>query len=140
MTTAYKYDIGISYASEQRDYVRKLERSLNKQGFICFVDYNEPERLWGEYLPEELRKIFVEECRIILVVLSAEYTQKDYTRFESRIACERELSGDSFLIIKTGDVTLPWLNSAYGYISASKYSPEQIAVKLKKKFQGTMPR
>ncbi len=131
----YNYDIGISYASEQREYVKKLERNLLEEGISCFVDYNEPERLWGEYIPEELRKIYIEECRFILLILSEEYTQKAYTKFESRIACERELSGDSFLIIKTGNYNLPWLNNTYGYITDSDYSAKEIAELIKKKFR-----
>lgn len=135
MRNKYKYDIGISYASEQRKYVQQLTDSLDKVGLKYFVDYNEPELLWGAYIPEALRKIYIEESQIVLVILSSEYTEKAYTKFESRIACERELSGDSFLIIKTDDVTLPWLNSTYGFINSSKYSTEEIAILLKKKLQ-----
>lgn len=135
MRSKYKYDIGISYASEQKKYVKQLTDSLDKAGLEYFVDFNEPERLWGAYIPEELRKIYVEESRIILVILSSEYTEKAYTKFESRIACERELSGDSFLIIKTDDVTLPWLNSTYGFIDSSQYSVDEIVNFLKKKLQ-----
>lgn len=135
MRSKYKYDIGISYASEQKKYVKQLTDSLDKAGLEYFVDFNEPERLWGTYIPEELRKIYAEESRIILVILSSEYPEKAYTKFESRIACERELSGDSFLIIKMDDATLPWLNSTYGYINSSQYSVDEIANFLKKKLQ-----
>lgn len=135
MNRKYKYDIGISYATEQIEYVKKIECQLNEQGITCFIDYKEPERLWGEYIPEELRKIYVEECKIILVILSEEYTRKAYTKFESRIACERELSGDSFLIIKMGDFILPWLNKTYGFLDASKYTTKEIAGFIKKKSQ-----
>lgn len=135
MTGKYRYDIGISYASEQRDYVKQLTKSLDKMKLTYFVDFNEPERLWGEFIREELRKIYVEESRIILVILSSAYTEKAYTKFESRIACERELSGDSFLIIKTEDVTLPWLHDTYGYLNSSDYSTDEIAKFLKKKYR-----
>lgn len=135
MRSNYKYDIGISYASEQKKYVKQLTDSLEKAGLKYFVDFNEPERLWGAYIPEELRKIYVEESRIILVILSSEYTEKAYTQFESRIACERNLSGDSLLIIKMDDVTLPWLNSTYGFMESSNYSVDEIVNFLKKKLQ-----
>ena len=138
MKKIYKYDIGISYAREQMDYVKKIEEALNKQGITCFIDYKEPERLWGEYLPEELRKIYTQECRAILVILSEEYTKKAYTKFESRIACEREISGDTFLIIKTGDFSLPWLNSTYGFLKSTQYSTDEIAKFIKKKFSNPM--
>lgn len=133
MKKIYKYDIGISYASEQREYVKNLEISLKKQGITCFIDYNEPERLWGEYIPEELRTIYSKECRMILIIISKEYTEKNYTKFESRIACERELLGESLLIIKMGDFTLPWLNNTYGYLDSSKYTTDEIAGYIKKK-------
>lgn len=140
MSYKYKYDIGISYASEQRAYVKQLTDSFDKMGLKYFVDYNEPERLWGEYIPETLRKIYIEESQIILVILSSAYTEKAYTKFESRIACERELSGDTFLIIKTENVTLPWLNSTYGYLESSNYSTDEIAKLLKKKYWATKSR
>ena len=130
----YKYHIGISYASEQKEYVRKLQKSLEKFGINCFVDYLEPERLWGEYVPEKLRKIYIEECKLILVCLSKEYTEKDYTIFEGRLACERSLSGNTFLILKIDDVDLPWLNKTYGYLDAAKYPTDKIAEFIKKKY------
>lgn len=133
MAKKFKYDIGISYASEQRDYVKEIESSLQKNGMKCFVDYKEPEVLWGEYLPEKLRSIYMNECRTILIFLSKEYAEKNYTIFESRIACERQLSGNSFLLIKIDDVDLPWLNKTYGYINASQYTIEEITKMVKKK-------
>lgn len=131
---SYKYDIAISYATEQIDYVKEIVQLLDQYGVRTFVDYKEPERLWGEYIPEELRRVYSEESRVILIFLSKEYATKSYTRFESRIVCERSLAGDTFLIIKMDEVTLPWLNSTIGLVDNKMFSPGEIVRMLAKKF------
>ena len=93
----------------------------------------EPERLWGSYLPEELRKIYYNESKLIIIFLSKEYVQKGYTLFESRIAMEKSLENVSFLIIKFDDVVLPWLNTTIGYVSWSEYSVIKLAEMIQRK-------
>jgi hypothetical protein len=128
----YKYDIAISYASEQSQYVQNVVKALQEQSLTVFADYLEPHRFLGELLPEELRKIYHDESKHVLLFLSYEYIKKKYTQYEGRIVCERLLDGDKFFLIKIDDVTLPWLNSAIGYISM-EYTPQMIAQMIKKK-------
>lgn len=137
MKYKYKYDISFSYASEQKLFVEKLSNELTKLGVSVFVDYNEPERFWGSFLPEELRKVYFEESEIILIFLSHEYREKAFTSFEGRIAMEKSLQNKPFLIIKIDDVNLPWLNTAIGFINWNDYSTEQIANMLIKKLGKT---
>jgi len=129
----YKYDVAISYASEQRQYVLELCQELQKLDLKVFADFIEPERLWGSYLPEELRKIYYNESKIIIMFLSKEYAQKGYTLFESRIAMEKSLENISFLIIKYDDVELPWLNKTIGYVNWNEYSVLKLAEMIQRK-------
>lgn len=129
----YKYDVAISYASEQRQYVFELSQELQKLNLDVFADFIEPERLWGSYLPEELRKIYYNESKIIIIFLSNEYVQKGYTLFESRIAMEKSLTNLPFLIIKYDDVELPWLNTTIGYVNWGEYSLSELAKMIQKK-------
>jgi len=134
----HKYEIAFSYASEQKALVKKLSDKLIKLGVSVFADYLEPERFWGSFLPEELRKVYYEESKIILIFLSREYRDKAYTSFEGRIAAEKSLKNEHFLIIKTDDVDLSWLNTAQGFIKWADYSVEQIANMLMKKLGKTV--
>lgn len=129
----YKYDVAISYASEQRRQALKLCEELQKLDLKIFADFIEPERLWGSYLPEELRKIYYNESKIIIIFLSKEYVKKGYTLFESHIAMEKSLENISFLIIKFDDVELPWLNTTIGYINWNEYSVLELAEMIQRK-------
>jgi len=110
----YKYDLAISYAGEQRHIAERLATLLQESEFSVFADFLEPERMWGEFLPEELRKVYYDESRYILILLSNEYAKKAYTLLESRIAMEKSLQGKSFLIIKLDEINLPWENTTIG--------------------------
>lgn len=123
----YKYDVAISYASEQRQCILELSKELNKLNLKIFADFIEPTRLWGTHIPEELRKIYYSESKVIIILLSSEYVQKSYTLFESRIAMEKSLTNAPFLIIKYDDVELPWLNTTIGYVNWRDYSISELA-------------
>lgn len=136
-TRKHKYDIAISYANEQKSYVKKLAEALLNHHMRIFADFLEPNRFWGEDLPTELRKIYHDECKYILIILSKEYAQKGFSQFEGKVASERHITGDKFFVIKYDDVTLPWLNTSIGYIDSSAYNETELAAllvdKIKKK-------
>ena len=49
-----QWDVVLSFAGAQRDYVGQVAGALKARGVRCFYDADEQIELWGKYLAEEL--------------------------------------------------------------------------------------
>ena len=85
----WRWDVALSFAEAQRDYVEQVARALIARGLRCFYDADEQIDLWGRYLTEELPAIYGERAAVVVVFVSAEYAARDWTRLERRAALNR---------------------------------------------------
>jgi len=46
--SAWRWDVALSFAGAQRDYVRQVAKALKARGVRCFYDADEQIDLWGE--------------------------------------------------------------------------------------------
>ena len=53
-----RWDVALSFAGAQRDYVGQVAEALKARGLRCFYDADEQVELWGKYLAEELPAIY----------------------------------------------------------------------------------
>src|SRR5260370_22811589 len=82
----WRWDVALSFAGAQRDYVGQVAEALQARGVRCFYDADEQIDLWGKYLAEELPAIYGEQAAAVVVFVSAEYVARDWTRLERRAA------------------------------------------------------
>ena len=61
----YQYDVGLSFAGEQRQYVEEVAANLKSRGIRIFYDDYEKETLWGKDLYEHLSEIFSTYVRVL---------------------------------------------------------------------------
>ena len=87
-----KYDIAFSYASEQREIIKKFEKKLMELGLKVFIDIEHPELFVFKHVPDILKKIYEDSEIVMLIFLSKDYVNKDFTKYESHIAFDRLLS------------------------------------------------
>jgi hypothetical protein len=88
-----RWDVALSFAGAQRDYVEQVAQALKARGVRCFYDADEQIELWGKYLAEELPRIYARESAVVVVVfLSADYAGRDWTRLERRAAFSRAVA------------------------------------------------
>ena len=59
---AWRWDVALSFAGAQRDYVEQVAEALKARGVRCFYDADEQIRLWGKHLAEELPAIYGEQA------------------------------------------------------------------------------
>jgi len=85
----WRWDVALSFAGAQRDYVEQVARALQGRGLRCFYDADEQIELWGRYLAEELPAVYGEQAAAVVVFISAEYLDRDWTRLERRAALGR---------------------------------------------------
>jgi len=89
----WQWDVALSFAGAQRDYVEQVAEALTAQGVRCFYDADEQIDLWGKYLAEELPAIYGEQAATVVVFVSTEYAARDWTRLERRAALNRAACG-----------------------------------------------
>jgi Uncharacterized protein containing a TIR (Toll-Interleukin 1-resistance) domain len=124
-----EYDVALSFAGENREYVERVAKYLKNRGINVFYDMFEQASLWGKDLYSYLDDIYQHRARYCIVFLSEHYASKNWTRHEmgsafSRAFTERE---EYLLPVKIDDIQLPGVRITTGYIDARMVTPEEIA-------------
>ena len=124
-----EYDVGLSFAGEQRDYVRRVAEDLQYRGLRVFYDENEEDHLWGKNLLDYLSELYLKRCHYCIIFASAEYATKMWPNVERQSAQARDIAaaGEYILPVRFDDTEIPGLLPTIYYQDARKKSPEQIA-------------
>jgi TIR domain len=124
-----QWDVALSFAGAQRDYVGQVAGALKARGVRCFYDADEQVRLWGTYLAEELPRIYARESAAVVVFISADYVGRDWTRLERRAAFSRAVAeaGVYVLPARFDDSELPGLLPDVVAVDLRRYTPGQFA-------------
>jgi hypothetical protein len=92
-----KYQLALSYAARDRDYVEPFAAELEKRGVVFFDPWTAPEVL-GEYAPAELQRIYQEDTQHVILFISESYVSDLATKPERRAALDRALEVDAFAL------------------------------------------
>ena len=125
-----QWDVALSFAGAQRDYVEQVARALKARGVRYFYDADQLVRLWGTHLAEELPRIYARESAVVVVVfVSADYAAGDWTRLERRAAFSRAVreAGVYVLPARFDDSELPGLLDDVIAINLRDYTPGEFA-------------
>ena len=134
-----RWNVALSFAGAQRDYVEQVAQALKARGVRCFYDADEQTELWGKYLAEELPRIYARESAAVVVVfLSADYAGRDWSRLERRAAFSRAVAeaGVYVLPARFDDSELPGLLPDVVTIDLRRYAPAQFADLIVEKLAG----
>ncbi len=128
----WRWDVALSFAGAQRDYVGQVAEALKARGVRCFYDADEEIELWGKYLAEELLTIYGEQVAVVVVFVSAEYAARDWTRHERRAALARAVRErrEYVLPARFDDTPLPGLSSDVVTVNLRSRTPEQFAAMI----------
>ena len=125
----WRWDVALSFAGAQRDYVMQVAQALQARGLRCFYDADEEIGLWGKYLAEELPTIYGEQAAAVVVFVSAEYAARDWTRLERRAALARAMQErrEYVLPARFDDTALPGLVPDMVAVDLRGRAPDQFA-------------
>ena len=128
----WRWDVALSFAGAQRDYVEQVAQVLQARGVRCFYDADEQIDLWGKYLAEELPVIYGELAAAVVVFVSAEYAAHDWTRLERRAALNRAVRErrEYVLPARFDDTALPGLLLDMVAIDLRTRTPQQFAAMI----------
>jgi hypothetical protein len=135
----YKYDVALSFAGEQRDFVRGVANRLRELGVNVFFDEFEQVNLWGSDLGDRLEHIYRSEAQYTVMFISKEYAAKEWTNHERRSALARRIMTDvnAVLPVRFDDTELPGLSPTVVYLSRLNETPESLADKIRLKITTT---
>jgi TIR domain len=121
----WRWDVALSFAGAQRDYVEQVARALQALGVSCFYDADEQIELWGKSFAEE-------QAELVVIFVSAEYVARDWTRPERRAALGRAIRDrrDDVLPARFDDTSLPGLLSDMVTVDLRSRTPQQFAAMI----------
>ena len=133
-----RWDVALSFAGAQREYVERVAAVLKARGVRCFYDADEQVELWGRHLAEELPRIYAEESASVVVFVSADYAAGGWARLERRAAFSRAVAeaGVYVLPARFDDSELPGLLDDVVSVDLRRYTPEQFADLVTAKLDG----
>ena len=123
----YEYDVGLSFAGEQRGYVEDFARDLKSRGVRVFYDDYEKAGLWGKDLYSHLAQVYGEPCRYCILFASAEYADKVWTNHERRSAQARVAEHREYILpVRFDDTPIPGLLKTVHYIDQAATSMAEL--------------
>ncbi len=85
----YEFDVALSFAGEDRDFVSQLANALRRRGVKVFYDRYEKHTLWGKNLYTHLSEVYQSKARYCVMFLSQYYAMKLWTNHEREAAQAR---------------------------------------------------
>src|SRR6266478_5728839 len=76
------YDVALSFAGEDREYVEHVATGLRDAGVSVFYDLFQRAELWGRNLVDHLAEVYQKRSRYVVMFISKHYVQKAWTTHE----------------------------------------------------------
>lgn len=135
---AFEYDVCVSFAGENREFVQQVVTSLKRRRLRCFYDRDEQARLWGTDLYTHLDEVYRKKARYCVMFVSQHYLVKLWTNHERQSIQSRVFEGDNeyLLPVRLDDTDIPGLRPTLGYLDGRRHTPSQVAAMVQAKVQG----
>ncbi len=135
----FEYDVALSFAGEDREYVQKVATLLKDMDISVFYDDFEKVNLWGKDLYTYLSEIYQEKSQYTVIFISEYYAKKQWTNHERSSAQARAFSESKeyILPVRFDETQIPGVAQTIGYISLKDTSPSDLAKLIAEKLNRT---
>jgi len=135
MAEQREFDIALSFAGENREYVDQVANILRDSGVKVFYDLFEEANLWGKNLYDYLNDIYMNKAQYTIMFISKHYSNKLWPTLERQSMQARAFqeSQDYILPARFDDTAIPGVLPTVGYISLLNRSPEKFVEIIHKK-------
>lgn len=139
MEESYVYDVAVTFAGEDRDFVEAVVRDVASAGYKVFYDQDEQVTLWGEELTEFFPKIYEERSRYAVMFVSRHYAEKPWTRLERRSVLVRALNQPTpyLLPVRLDSTQLTGLRETISYLDGTRIGAKGVAMAIRQKLGGS---
>ena len=127
-----KYQVALSFAGEQRDYVEEVARHLQSCSIAVFYDGFETVRLWGRSGAEVFSEAFAQQSAYVVMFISDAYVSKAWPIHERRSALSRMIleQREYILPVRFDGTEVPGLPGDIIYLCASEHTPAQLSARI----------
>ena len=137
------YQVALSFAGDQRQYVEDVARNLQARDVTVFYDGFETAQLWGKNGAEVFHEAFARRAAYVVMFISSAYVNRAWPRHERKSAIGRMIQehGEYVLPVRFDDTPVPGLSDDVIYLRAAEHTPAELAVLIAEKaemgrFQG----
>jgi hypothetical protein len=133
------YDIALSFAGEQRDYVRAVASCLRQTEVTYFFDEDNRVDLWGRNLVDVLDRTYRHNARFVVMFVSRTYAEKVWPNLERQSAQSRAIEEVEpyILPVRFDDTDLSGLQRSISYVDGRQTDPEELAELIEAKVAQT---
>jgi hypothetical protein len=123
------YEIVLSFAGEQRQYVREVAEHLTAAQVRVFFDEYEEATMWGKHLTEHLATVYGGTARFCVMFISKDYAEKVWTTHERRSAFAKAVTEKKEYVLpaRFDDTVIAGLNPDVHYVNLQHRTPVQLA-------------
>jgi hypothetical protein len=132
------FHAALSFAGEDRDYVRRVAKHLKTAGVEVFYDEFEETTLWGKDLYTHLSDVYQNQAYFTVMFISQAYADKLWTNHERRSAQARAFAERREYILPAyfdPKVDVAGVLPTTGHLDLRKFTPEQFAERIIKKLR-----
>ena len=135
MNASREYDIALSFAGENREYVHQVAILLRDSGVKVFYDLFEEANLWGKDLYEYLSDIYKNKALYTIMFISEHYGRKAWSTHERKSMQARAFQENQEYVLpaRFDNTPIPGVLPTVGYISLTGRSPSAFAETIRKK-------
>lgn len=128
-THAPDYDVALSFAGEDREYVEQVANILHQLGIKVFYDKYEEANLWGKDLYTHLDDVYQRKSEYCVIFISKHYKNKLWTNHERESAQARAFQErrEYILPVRFDATEIPGVRPTTSYLNIENRSPKDLA-------------
>jgi hypothetical protein len=133
--SGFDYEVALSFAGEDRDYVEKVANYLEEQGVSVFYDLFEQTDLWGKDLYAHLADLYENRSKYVVIFASRHYAEKNWPKHERKSAQARAFRQNAEYILpaRFDNTEIPGINSTVGYVDLTHLTPIEFGRMIEEK-------
>lgn len=131
----FEYDVALSFAGEDREYVERVAIFLREKQIKVFYDKFEEASLWGKNLYTHLSNVYQHKAKYTVIFISKSYSEKLWTNHERENAQARAFTENKEYILpaRFDNTEIPGILNTTGYVDLKNYTPETLSLLIYQK-------
>jgi hypothetical protein len=128
-TSEHDYEVAVSFADEDRDYVSRVVAALKRRRMRVFYDADHEASLFGRDLAEVFDDVFRHRSRYVVIFVSQHYVRKQWTRYELRSVLARAIQERQGYVLpaRFDDSDVPGVPPTVRHVDCRTTTPEALA-------------
>lgn len=124
-----RFDVALSYAGEDRDYVEAVAGACKVLGLNVFYDRLLSDEVWGKDLHQHLGAIYEERAFFVVAFISKHYAAKYWTQQELETSLQADqMRGSAYILpARFDDTSIPALGTSRSDVDLREIAPEKLA-------------